>query len=459
MSVLTCASRLPVYRQRRPYEQDLYQALNENLTYYLDPIQFHGNYEHLSKRQEKTFRRFLECGIVAYGFARAHCEGCGKDLIIAFSCRMRGVCPSCAAKRYELFSRFVRKEVILPVAHRQLVFTLPKILRPFFQSARRRTRLYQMAHEVVRARIRNRLGLGTGVRVGMIAILQTFGDSLNFHPHIHALVACGLWEEDVFRPYVFCSDDYRSMAKLFRAKVLRTLTKDEAITPDLAERILRWRHTSGFQVNGDVYIPQDDPEGLVRILRYIARPPISFRRVTYDRKTGQVTIYKHKRVNGKPAIAITLHALELIARLAKHIPPKGTHSQRYYGVYSTRYRTLQKKTTGPVGSTPSDQDQSCSSKTKNRGWAMLLKQVFEVDPLTCPTCGNSMRLVSFINREQHQAIEKIILALGLDIPDLEELARAPPLWVRIKEAIDHQVQLPEEYFNQDADDFYFIDLP
>jgi hypothetical protein len=48
---------------------------------------------------EREFRRYLECGNLAHGFARARCGQCGHDLLIAFSCGGRGVCPSCNSRR------------------------------------------------------------------------------------------------------------------------------------------------------------------------------------------------------------------------------------------------------------------------------------------------------------------------------------------------------------------------
>ena len=48
---------------------------------------------------ERELRRFLECGILAYGFAGGRCEECGHDFLIAFSCKDRAVCPSCNARR------------------------------------------------------------------------------------------------------------------------------------------------------------------------------------------------------------------------------------------------------------------------------------------------------------------------------------------------------------------------
>ncbi len=48
---------------------------------------------------EQDFRKYLECGILAYGFARARCAGCGYNFLIAYSCKGRGICPSCNTRR------------------------------------------------------------------------------------------------------------------------------------------------------------------------------------------------------------------------------------------------------------------------------------------------------------------------------------------------------------------------
>ncbi|MEW5852769.1 MAG: transposase zinc-binding domain-containing protein [Myxococcota bacterium] len=47
---------------------------------------------------EKNFRAYLACGIPEHGFIRVHCDACGHDDIVAFSCKRRGLCPSCSAR-------------------------------------------------------------------------------------------------------------------------------------------------------------------------------------------------------------------------------------------------------------------------------------------------------------------------------------------------------------------------
>jgi len=76
---------------------------------------------------------YFGCGLPEGGFARVRCDVCGNEYLVAFSCKQRGFCPSCCAKRAALWVEFVREQVIRPVPHPHLVFALPKVLRPAFR--------------------------------------------------------------------------------------------------------------------------------------------------------------------------------------------------------------------------------------------------------------------------------------------------------------------------------------
>ena len=66
------------------------------------------------------------------GFARVYCDACRAEYLVAFSCTRRGFCPSCAAKRAAIFGALLREEILEEVGHAQWVFTIPKLLRPYF---------------------------------------------------------------------------------------------------------------------------------------------------------------------------------------------------------------------------------------------------------------------------------------------------------------------------------------
>ena len=80
---------------------------------------------------EEEFRAYLECGILCFGFGRALCTGCGQGFVIAFSCKGRGVCPSCNGRHMAQTAAHLVDHVIPTVPVRQWVISVPKRLRCF----------------------------------------------------------------------------------------------------------------------------------------------------------------------------------------------------------------------------------------------------------------------------------------------------------------------------------------
>ena len=88
------------YRRRRPERTLLYRTVQTHFaTWFALAGEGDGDGDPVPSHVEREFRRYLECGILAHGFARARCGQCGHDFLIAFSCKGRGVCPSCNARR------------------------------------------------------------------------------------------------------------------------------------------------------------------------------------------------------------------------------------------------------------------------------------------------------------------------------------------------------------------------
>ena len=78
---------------------------------------------------DEVVARYLDCGDWNSGFARVRCRKCPEEFLVAFSCRGRGLCPSCGAKRAAELAAFLVDEVVEDVGHAQWVFTVPKMLR------------------------------------------------------------------------------------------------------------------------------------------------------------------------------------------------------------------------------------------------------------------------------------------------------------------------------------------
>ncbi|WP_438356949.1 transposase zinc-binding domain-containing protein [Cystobacter fuscus] len=105
------------YRRRLPEGTVLYEAVRKNLATLLAEAGELGR--GLPRYVERDFARYLECGVLAHGFARVRCESCKDELLVAFSCKGRGVCPSCNAKRAQVTAAHLVERVLPHVPYRQ----------------------------------------------------------------------------------------------------------------------------------------------------------------------------------------------------------------------------------------------------------------------------------------------------------------------------------------------------
>ena len=126
------------YNPRHPERTLLYRTVAEHLETWLELAsagQFDGQGDHHTPPAyvEKAFRKYLECGIFAHGFARVRCDDCGDDFFVAFSCKGRGVCPSCNTRPMAEAAAHLTDHVFprLPVRH--WVLSVPKRLRYYLQ--------------------------------------------------------------------------------------------------------------------------------------------------------------------------------------------------------------------------------------------------------------------------------------------------------------------------------------
>ncbi len=129
MPAAPCAApRSTVYRRRQPERTLLYRTVQAHLATWLA---FHdeGAGETAPTATEREFRRYLECGILAHGFARARCGDCGHDFFVAYSCNCRGICPSCTTRRMVETAAHLADHVIPRLPVRQWVLSVPKRLR------------------------------------------------------------------------------------------------------------------------------------------------------------------------------------------------------------------------------------------------------------------------------------------------------------------------------------------
>jgi len=294
---------------------------------------------------------------------------------------------------------------------------IPKMLRPYFLHHRELLGgLARAAWETVLELMCAAVGDAT-FRPGMVAVVQTAGDLGNFHPHVHAMVSRGGWTAGgEWTPVPFV--DEHSAELLFRHKVMRLLQDEGLLSEERTELLLSWRHT-GFSVHNRVRVEPEDQPAVERLARYIMRPPISLERMAWD-GVGEVR-YRRKGGHEDPALhrdpVETFDPAEFLARVIMHIPEPRRHLIRFYGWYSNVSRGKRRLREEAAGSTcpsgtghsPSDRgkkDQGPDARALRRSWAQLIKRIFEIDPLVCPSCGSEMKVIAFII--DHAVVDQIL---------------------------------------------------
>lgn len=387
------ADRPALYRPRRPRASPLWQCVRRHLP----ELRASGRVRRAVERN--VLERFLDCGDPHRGFARIRCGSCGHDYLLAFSCKTRYFCPSCHQKRALAYGDWVEQFVLRPVAHRQYVFTVPKLIRPSF--AYRRSLLGELCRIVSRSLVEAYRAASPHARPGFILFVQTVGDLVDFNPHVHALVADGVFEASG-RLVPLSPVPEALLAERLRRAVLGLLVRREAVPPALAGQMLSWRH-SGFSAHNQVRVAAGDSEGRKSLAGYMLRAPFSLEKMIYDPARGAV-IYRRRLHATLKRNFQAMPGVEWLEPLCKHIPDRNEHMVRYYGRYSSRTRGAEherpdREETEAEVSTPARQ-------AAKAAWAKLIRKVYEVDPLECPKCGAQMRVIALI--EDPAVIERIL---------------------------------------------------
>ena len=184
-------------------------------------------------------------------------------------------------------------------------------------------------------------------------------------------------------------------------------------------------------VHNRVRVEPEDGPAVERLARYIMRPPISLERMHWS--GGDEVLYRPKgghdgRARQPDDPAETFDPAEFLARVIMHIPEPRRHLVRYYGAYSNVSRGKRRRQDeADIGAAPPDgrhvpsasaaRDQSHDARALRRSWAQLIKRVYEVDPLLCPSCGGEMRIIAFIT--DHDVVDAILRHL------VKAVARSP----------------------------------
>jgi Putative transposase/Transposase zinc-binding domain len=311
----------------------------------------HEQKGHLSAVQLRAMRSIEQCRTSALGGHLEVCDHCGNQRNVYNSCRNRN-CPKCqasAAKRWLV----KRESEILPVRYFHVVFTVPE------EIARIAVGNQKVVYEILFRCVSQTL-LQTGLdpkhlggRIGCLSILHTWGQNLEFHPHIHCVVAGGaLTSDDQWissRKRFFLPVNV--LASLFRGKFLSALNRafqkrDLHFSGKLSSLSSKTKFNLFLSVPAKkkwvVYSkpPFGGPNQVLQYLgRYTHRIAISNHRLVRLENRKVSFRWKDYRDGGSQKI-MTLTAQEFIRRFLMHVLPSGFVRIRYYGFLANRNRAL-----------------------------------------------------------------------------------------------------------------------
>lgn len=423
----------------------------------------------LPRYVERELAAYLRCGVLAHGFTRVRCQTCHDEIVVAFSCKRRGLCPSCTSRRMaDTAAHLVDR--ILPLApYRQWVFTVPKPLRLVLARDPAWTRwtgaLVVRAIAAWQRRVARKRGL-PAPRTGAVTFVQRFGGLVNLNVHFHLVVPDGVFVDNdahglrfELLPVPTNAEVLAILDRLMRriARRLANLANadgvDEDSCPDVlaqvqADAATTWRSSTetratvrgverlrawceGFSLHAGVVVAAHDRAALERLCRYGARPAFAQERLAWT-ADGRIA-YKLKRPWPDGRTHLVMEPVAFLRRLVGIIPPPRRHLVRYSGVFGPASK-LRTKLRALVPSDPTQQAGAhcaepppparTASRARRLPWADLLQRVFADDVLQCP-CGGRRSIVAIVT---DTALARALLAgLGLATePVTFAPARAPP---------------------------------
>lgn len=345
------------------------------------------------------------------------------------------------------------EEVLPDVPYAQLVFTIPKMLRPSFLWDRK---LYgdlcRSAYVATKTFFARQFPELDDAVPAMVVAPQSFGNLANFHPHAHALTALGVFTRDgVFHPAP--EDlDFNPVEELFREGLFKVLLKKEKITEERVELLKSWEH-SGFRVHADRRVAAGERQELEALLQYFERPPVSLERLEYQ-DDGRV-LYRGTRFHpGLRRDHQLTSGVEFLAMLVPHIALRHECRIHTYGALSTTIRRQlgwvdrkRQDVTAPTTELITVEEDSEFVRLRRKNWARLIAKVWKVDPELCEGCGQKMRVISAINHpHQDDVIERILRQRNQWDPpwQRERRARGPPRQREFFQGEDSQLPAVEE---------------
>jgi len=371
------------YRRREPEATALYRIVHEHLEAFLQHAR--ETYARpLPRYVERELRSYLKCGQLREGFTRVRCPRCRHEFLVGFSCKGRGLCPSCSTRRMTATAAHMATRVLPDVPVRQWVLSVPHEIRGLLAAkAVVLSSVLRIFLSVVTGwyeREAKRTGV-VGPKTGAVAFPQRFGGSLNLHVHNHVVYLDGVFSKDADGKASFqasrapaqteiasiAAEVGRRVKKMLQRRGLIRdepddaepesqsaieacmqlgLSRGEFVRLDARDEDMpqgnddsRFDHrkrspwsaeVDGFSVHAGVRMQQGDAAGRERLVRYCARPTLSLERLSVLDDGRIAYRVKYPRRGGRTHLLMS--PMQFMARISALIPPPRFPLVRYSGV-------------------------------------------------------------------------------------------------------------------------------
>jgi ribosomal protein S27E len=455
------------YDRHQPEQTLLYQLVEAHYPALVDQLAQQG--KSLPEHVHREFEAYLKCGRLEHGFLRVRCDKCHFERLVAFSCKKRGFCPSCGARRMAETAALLADEVFPDVPLRQWVISFPFPLRYLFAAhPQAMGKVLGIVYRAISTHLihKSELSLKEGA-TGAVTLIQRFGSALNLNIHFHILFLDGVYVHRDNRPPRFQrvkapdKGELEELVQLISQRVGRCLERqglleqdtesawldlDPAEDTDAMPQILgssisyriavgpqqgrkafmirtirpldrpdpgleRVARANGFSLHAGISCEGIQKDKRERLCRYISRPAVAVPRLSLS-STGKV-VYTLKTPYRDGTTQVAFEPVDFVARLAALVPKPRVNLTRYHGVLAPNHRwrglvTPARRGKG-IKSISNAEVRTPAERHAAMTWAQRLKRVFSIDIEVCGRCGGSVRVIASI--EDQDVIDRILTHL------------------------------------------------
>jgi len=471
----------PLHERHRPEQTLLYRIIERHYPEFLAYMVAQGKF--LPHHVQKEFDEYLKCGRLEHGFLRVQCSTCHHERLVAFSCKRRGFCPSCGARRMAESAALLVDEVLPHQPMRQWVLSFPFQLRFLFASRPELMgKVLGIVYRTIASHLIKKAGLTQKtVKTGAITLIQRFGSALNLNVHFHMLFLDGVYtrnkqgktkfqrtiapnqqelaklvhtishrvarflerqgilerdeensylqldgiDEDPMQQLIGCSVSYRIALGPQQGRKVFTLQTLPSVEED--DRYAQVAKEAGFSLHAGVAAQAWERDKLERLCRYISRPAISEKRLSLT--SGGNIRYQLKTPYSDGTTHVIFEPLDFISKLASLVPKPRVNLTRFHGVFAPNSKQRTLVTPTQRGKSLKEESKTPVEKRRAMSWAQRLKRVFNIDVETCIHCGGSVKVIACI--KDQPVIDKILTHLKKKgsqplLPNVLPESRAPP---------------------------------